>query len=82
MMSSACICQTATVGINRQYSTDANFDTGAHMPFITVLDVYKAASVKQAQHDSTIVQVHLVERIPWHEALYFVTTTLTTGTQN
>ena len=24
-------------------------------------------------------QVHLVERIPWHEALYFVTTTLTTG---
>lgn len=26
------------------------------------------------------LQVHLVERIPWHEALYFVTTTLTTGT--
>ena len=25
-------------------------------------------------------KVHLVERIPWHEALYFVTTTLTTGT--
>lgn len=24
-------------------------------------------------------QVHIVERIPWHEALWFVTTTLTTG---
>lgn len=25
------------------------------------------------------LQVHIVERIPWHEALWFVTTTLTTG---
>ena len=24
------------------------------------------------------MQVHLTERVPWHQALYFVTTTLTT----
>ena len=33
----------------------------------------------QSVDKGVLFQVHLVERIPWHEALYFVTTTLTTG---
>ena len=67
-----------------QHSSEAEdscTNTGTRASFPKVLHLYVEASAVLAQHDHTVVQVHLVERIPWHEALYFVTTTLTTGTQ-
>ena len=69
--------QTQPPGSRSRFRNAAKAEPYAHQVCFGVCVQHNPA-LTLMKHTRLLLQVHLCERIPWHEALYFVTTTLTT----